>query len=135
MGKYNSILKFNNYIVDEIRYKTNNEFKDSEEGTSIDINIVPKIDIKDNNLNITLITNIFNNAVENNYPFEMKIDITGYFSTEGDSPDKFLRNAIAILYPYVRSIVSTYTASANITPLILPAINVNKLIEDQNKKD
>lgn len=135
MGKYNSILKFNNYIVDEIRYKTNNEFKDSEEGTSIDINIVPKIDIKDNNLNITLITNIFNNAVENNYPFEMKIDITGYFSTEGDSPDKFLRNAIAILYPYVRSIVSTYTASANITPLILPAINVNKLIEDQLKKD
>lgn len=135
MGKYNSILKFNNYIVDEIRYKTNNEFKDSEEGTSIDINIVPKIDIKDNNLNITLITNIFNNAVENNYPFEMKIDITGYFSTEGDSPDKFLRNAIAILYPYVRSIVSTYTASANITPLILPAINVNKLIEDQLEKD
>lgn len=135
MEKYNSVLKFNNYIVNEIKYKTNKEFKGSDEGTTININIVPKIDIKDNNMSITLITNIFSNALENNYPFEMQIDITGDFSTEGDSPDKFVRNAIAILYPYVRAIVSTYTSSANISPLILPAINVNKLIENQEKKD
>lgn len=135
MEKYNSVLKFNRYIVNEIRYKTNKEFKDSNEGTSVDINIIPKIDIKDNDMNITLVTNIFNNALENNYPFEMQIDITGNFSTEGDSPDKFVRNAIAILYPYVRAIVSTYTAAANVNALILPAINVNKLIEDQEKKD
>lgn len=135
MEKYNSVLKFNRYIVNEIRYKTNKEFKDSNEGTSVDINIIPKIDIKGNDMNITLITNIFNNALENNYPFEMQIDITGNFSTEGDSLDKFVKNAIAILYPYVRAIVSTYTASANISPLILPAINVNKLIEDQEKED
>lgn len=133
MEKYNSVLRFNNYIVNEIKYKTNKGFKDSKEGTPIDINIVPKIDIKDNNMAITLITNIFNNALENNYPFEMQIDITGNFSTEDDSPDKFVKNAIAILYPYIRAIVSTYTASANITPLILPAINVNKLIEDQEE--
>lgn len=135
MEKYNSVLKFNSYIVNKITYKTNKEFKDNNDGTPINISIVPKIDIDGKNMNITLITDIFSNALENNYPFEMKIDITGNFSTEGDLPDKFIKNAVAILYPYVRAIVSTYTAAANITPLILPAINVNKLIDDQEKKD
>ena len=72
------------------------------------------------------------NAKENNYPFEMEIEITGYFQIESVSNEiDFEPNAIAILYPYIRAIASTYTASANINPLILPAINVNKLIEDQ----
>ena len=44
-------------------------------------------------------------------------------------------NAIAILYPYIRSIVSVYTSSINVPPLILPVINVNALIEQlENEK-
>lgn len=76
---------------------------------------------------------IYEDAVENNKPFEMRIELTGYFIVEGSEPERFKANAIAILYPYIRSIVSTYTANANITPLLLPAINVNKLIEDQKE--
>lgn len=64
----------------------------------------------------------------------MEVILTGYFTEiNNDNNMNFEPNAIAILYPYVRAIVSTYTASANITPLLLPAINVNKLIEEQNK--
>ena len=101
MKKYESVLKFIKYEVNEINYK--------------------------------LVVDVFENALENNKPFEMKVHLTGYFITEGENPEIFKANAIAILYPYVRAIVSTYTANANITPLILPAINVNKLIEDQKK--
>ena len=72
------------------------------------------------------------NSIENNYPFELEIEITGFFTTTGDAVDRFKANAIAIMYPYVRAIVSTYTALANIPPLILPAINVNALLEQQN---
>ena len=87
-------------------------------------------------MNITLKVIIYENAVENNKPFEMKIDLTGYFIVEGIEPERFKANAIAILYPYVRALISTYTANANINPLILPAINVNKLIENsEDKKD
>ena len=68
-------------------------------------------------------------------PFEMKVDITGTFETQGESPKVFQANAIAILYPYIRAIVSTYTSAANTQPLILPAINVNAMLEKQNKKD
>ena len=63
----------------------------------------------------------------------MKVNLTGYFMADSCNPETLKANAIAILYPYVRAIVSTYTANANITPLILPPINVNKLIKDQEE--
>ena len=38
---------------------------------------------------------------------------------------KTVTYAIAILFPYLRAIVSTYTANANVVPVILPAMNIN----------
>lgn len=133
MEKYESVLKFIRYEVNEIYLKKNINFELNEEGTPIDLKIKPIIDIKDKNMNITLQIVIFENAEQNNKPFEMKVNLTGYFITEGCNPETFKANAIAILYPYVRAIVSTYTANANITPLILPTINVNKLVKDQEE--
>ncbi|MBQ2937390.1 MAG: protein-export chaperone SecB [Clostridia bacterium] len=135
MEKYESVLKFIRYEVNEIYFKKNINFQLSEDGTPIGLKIKPTIDIKDKNMNITLQIIIFENAEQNNKPFEMKINLTGYFIAEGCNPEAFKVNAIAILYPYVRAIVSTYTANANITPLILPTINVNKLIEDQEQEN
>lgn len=133
MEKYESTLKFKKYEVNEIYFKKNNKFEKKEDFTPVELNIIPTIQIENNNMDIILLANIFEGAEEKNYPFEMKVELKGYFSVEADTPDKFQRNAIAILYPYIRAIVSTYTANANISPLILPAINVNKLIEDKKK--
>ena len=41
------------------------------------------------------------------------------------------KNTIAIMFPYVRSYISTITSIPNMSPIVLPPINVNKLIEDQ----
>ena len=135
MENINSVLIFEKYIVDEVYFKVNDLFEQGTEKININVNIIPDVKIEGNSMAVTLITNVFEDAEKNNYPFEMKIKITGKFLTKDENNlDKFRKNAIAILYPYVRAIVSTYTASANIAPLILPAINVNKLIEDQEKK-
>ncbi len=133
MKKYESVLKFIRYEVNEIYFKKNMNFQPNKEGTTIDLKIKPTIEIKDKNMNITLQTIIFENAEQNNKPFEMKVNLTGYFMVDGCNPEMLKANAIAILYPYVRAIVSTYTANANITPLILPTINVNKLVKDQEE--
>lgn len=134
MKEIKSVLEFKNYIVNEIVYKINKKFNKDGETASVDLNIEPQIEINGNDMEINLITMICEKAEENNYPFEMKIDITGKFSVCGENPQKFQANAIAILYPYIRSIVSTYTAAANISPLILPAINVNAMIEAKNNE-
>ena len=131
MKEYNSVLKFLSYKVNEVTLKTNEEFVEEKEGTPISLSIKPTITIEEKKMNIKLTVEIFKNAKEKNYPFEMIVETTGFFEAEDEKPEKFVKNAIAILYPYVRALVSTYTANANINPLILPDINVNKLIEDQ----
>ena len=42
-------------------------------------------------------------------------------------PDYFYANAIAILFPYVRAMVSTLTLQANATPMVLPTLNLSDL--------
>ena len=42
-------------------------------------------------------------------------------------PDFFYGNSIAILFPYIRSMVSTVTLQANVRPLILPTLNLVSL--------
>lgn len=134
--EYASILRFNKYIVNEINFKNNSSFINKNEKISISFNIAKDIKKNDNNMEVKLTTQIFKDAEKNNYPFEMDVILTGYFTIENNEKDiDFEPNAIAILYPYIRSIVSTYTASANVNSLILPVINVNKLIENTKNKD
>ncbi len=42
-------------------------------------------------------------------------------------PEFFYGNSIAILFPYIRSMVSTITLQANVRPLILPTLNLVSL--------
>lgn len=42
-------------------------------------------------------------------------------------PSYFYRNSIAIVFPYLRSLVSTLTLLSNSTPLILPIMNLSGL--------
>lgn len=135
MSEYESALKFENYIVNQVIFKVNDKYKEPENGVSIKMDITPKVQSKKEKMDVTLFCDIFTDAEKNNYPFEMSICLTGIFSTEGEKAEVFIKNAIAILFPYLRAIVSTYTASANVPPLILPAINVNKLIENTKSKD
>lgn len=50
-----------------------------------------------------------------------------------DIPAYFYRNSIAIVFPYVRSFVTTLTAISNVKPLILPVLNLSGL--EQPLKD
>ncbi len=62
----------------------------------------------------------------------VEIDCIGYFSFEEVSsieeiPSFFYRNAIAILFPYVRAFVSMVTLQANLSPVVLPTLNLSDL--------
>ena len=61
----------------------------------------------------------------------MIVEVQGAFaliSDEQENIQKYYANALSILYPYARAIVSTYTANANIEPLILPTVNIWKML-------
>lgn len=65
------------------------------------------------------------NAAE---PFCM-VDCSGAFKIDGDSvPDFFYANSIAILYPYIRAMVSLVCLQANFgSAVVLPTMNLSGL--------
>lgn len=49
-------------------------------------------------------------------------------------PDYFYVNSIAILFPYIRAFISTITLQANVSPLVLPTMNLVGLADQLRKK-
>lgn len=134
MDKFKSKLIFKKYIVDEINFKYNEKFIDKP--VNLDFDIDKEVEyISEKEMQIRLIVHLFKDT-EKDYPFKMKVAIKGFFEIENNNENiNFEPNAIAILYPYIRSIVSTYTSNANVMPLILPVINVNKMLQDKERRD
>ncbi len=136
MGKIKSSLNFVNYIVDNVEFYSNP--KCTEKVFDIDFDIDSEVNyVNDSNFLVTLYVKIFEDADKNGYPFSMKIKLTGAFKVENvneDTKQVFAeKNSVAILFPYVRALVSTYTSASNVQPVILPPINVVNYL--QNKKE
>ena len=88
---------------------------------------ITKINEEKNKMEISLSTDIFKDIED--APFNMSVEIIGFFELEGIGDiSHYEANAIAIMYPYLRTIISTYTSSANIMPIILSAININAVL-------
>lgn len=131
-------MSFNAYMVNKVLFELNDKYvKQGPISLDFDMKVKTTIDDTNTNMEILLQTFIFKEAEANNYPFEMQVDVSGKFTTngsEGVDLDRFIPNGIAILFPYVRAIVSNYTANANVSPVILPTININAYL-NRKKSD
>ena len=63
------------------------------------------------------------------------VDVTGraIFSTEQKKNDMLEKNTLAIMFPYIRSYVSIITTQPGMNPIVLPAMNIIALVNDQKK--
>jgi preprotein translocase subunit SecB len=137
-----SYLKFLNYDVDNILFEKNKKFNQEKVKMDIslkkDINFVEKESDESEKYSVSLEINIFEDPIENNFPFSLFIKMTGYFNVitkdENMKEELINLNSVSILFPYLRSLVSTITANSNISSLIIPPLNINKLI-DENKNE
>lgn len=130
------VIAFKRYEVESVIFKLNNEY--DEESVTVDIGGDVEISVDGRDMMVKLMLNIFPDAVKNGYPFEMSLVLNGFFALsidEDDSVQEYQENALAILYPYARALVSSYTANANVTPLILPTVNINKFLASDKKTD
>lgn len=124
-------MQFRYYKVDEIRFK-DIVIPDAE----CKFQLHPEythtlIDQGDQKYDFTISVNIAPTDDEP-APFELYVAITGLF-TLSESDDEPLdpqtketllkKNTAAILFPFLRSVVSTVTVNANIPALLLPTFN------------
>lgn len=87
---------------------------------------------------LTFSVTAFNEEKTINSPF-LFIQCVGTFNFQEvtsfeEIPAFFYRNAIAILFPYLRAYVSVVTSQANIPGIILPTLNLSSL-EDGLRKN
>ena len=69
------------------------------------------------------------NTVDNPFPVDIEVIFSGIFTFDQieteEEVETFLNNgAIQILFPFVRTIISSSTASALMQPLVLPIIDI-----------
>lgn len=127
-----SILTFKEYKVNKVEFTLNSNWSRRE--TEIDLNIRKQVTYDEDTKSgvVKLMTVVFENPEANDYPFSIILEVSGFFDIASDSNEECESllnvNAVAILFPYIRALITTYTSNANVEPLILPAINVNKLV-------
>lgn len=57
------------------------------------------------------------------------------FRTQQKNMDILEKNTIAIMFPYIRSYISIITTQPGMSPIVLPAMNIIAMINDQKSKN
>lgn len=118
-------IYFKSYEVKEFKYKKKAERKEFKNENPFQISVNPGYDETKEKAVIEVTVNLDTEAVS------ITIVVNGYFElVDGAKTDfeKYLViNGTAIVYPYVRSMVSMLTSLDNENAIILPTINTNGL--------
>lgn len=118
-----------NMYFENINFQSNGKnIKDVQKGVNIGFREIHEYE--ENKISIKLYC-----RVEKKDNFELNLCLVGSFLVGEDFPtDKLLPNAIAIMFPYLRSQVTLMTTQPNITPVIIPPININSFLKRQQKE-
>ena len=129
------VITFLDYKVNRIEFVNNSEYNGEEVDIDFDVSSQFQVSEDGQEMVVVLKTDIFAPKEEKVYPFKMSVEVEGYFGSNFEQQDDKIRqygkNAVAILFPYVRALVSSFTSNANVTPLILPTVNVNRMLEEE----
>lgn len=80
---------------------------------------------------ITLNTNV-SDEDENIY---VNVKGKAIFHTQQKDQDILEKNTIAIMFPYIRSYISIITTQPGMVPIVLPAMNIIAMINDQKSEN
>lgn len=136
----NSKIKFKSYMVNSFGYRLNPNFSDDDDNNlSMNFTIKSLIDIKDTGTFVTLEANV-GEKEDKACPFIVDVDLTGFFQFEtikiGDVEkikENIAPNLIAILFPYLRSLISDITTRNNLFPTFtLPVMNIYEMMREED---
>ena len=123
---FESILKLEDIKITESSFK---RIEDDLTNLDLGINVEKEVEkIDENRIKITLKVTVSDDAKN----ICVEIVCKGTFSiNEGADISSFENNAIAILFPYIRSSISIITTQPGIRPIVLPAMNIVAMFDNQ----
>ena len=138
----NGIIRFNGYRISELSYKCDPSFEfEGKNGEALRFNFQKVITKMGNrSIQLNLRTNVFYSANDDMQasPYIIVLELAGRFDSEEDWNDQWETNALAILFPYARTIISSLTSQSGREPIILPTVNLaamfNTSLSEQNSE-
>ena len=118
-------------VFDELSFKRKGFKKQEEQDVQIQFGVA--IDkIGDGKYRVSL-------KITADQPDEYTVEarISGFFSISEsyELKDELLqKNAVAILFPYIRSELTLLTSQPEVTPIVLPTLNISAMIDNAQKK-
>jgi preprotein translocase subunit secB len=133
MSQKNSpVIEFMGYRVSDIQYHCLPELELQEEHGSYRFNfsksntVLSETAIQEN---VRVCIFWGEDEAYENSQFQLTIEIAGRFRCPSGWQEKWETNALAIMFPYLRSLVSMITCNSGREPIILPTINLSRLFE------
>lgn len=137
-----AVINFKDYNITELMYKKNEGFQteDLDKG-ELKPSFSQSFKSKEENEFLAFLSV---SLLDENFPFKFKVKMVGIFQYNPDddsqnNPRGYLEykaNALAIMFPYLRSAVSQITLMSNeFRALQFPTINVNNFVEDDAEEN
>lgn len=134
-----SVLEFKGYNVKKMSYERNEHYDRATKNIELSPKITASNEITgDDEILVTLNVSVGSVSVnDKSIPFLSNCSVEGRFTYKAEQDDNdfgvdtFIRtNCVAILYPYVRALISYLTNSSNEYPAFnLPTINVAQALK------
>ncbi|RRK09757.1 preprotein translocase subunit SecB [Lactiplantibacillus garii] len=133
-----AVLEFKGYSVEELSYQKNRTYQAKKR--EVDLN--PKVEISNtfnqDEIGVTVTVRV-GSLKGTAAPFVVVASVRGTFRYQSTEDTGHIgvdtlvkKNAVAILYPYVRALVSSITNASNDYPaFILPTINVAQVLDER----
>lgn len=134
-----SKLRFENYIVKKIKFDLNESFSgNSELELAFKFNHELQLDYEEKRAVVVLDCILFENSIKNDYPFGLEVSLLGFFEFDTNLEENQIINLLevngtAILFPYLRSLITTITSNVGIRPIIIPTMNIVEMIRNNEK--
>ena len=117
----------------EYSFKNSHEDEDVNYNSSFTIKYAINSD-DESKIKVTIDTNITNSTKT----VELNLQTIGIFKIDKEGIEEKIydtlmkRNTVAIIFPFIRSQISLLTTQPGMTPIVIPPVNINALIEEQN---
>lgn len=123
--EFKSILKLEDIKIVDGNFKRSEE---DVEGLSLGLKVDKEIEeLDEQKYKISLMVNVGDDDGKVN----IYVKCIGIFCIEKYEKSLIERNALAIMFPYVRSYISTITTQPGMSPIVLPALNIVALLNSK----
>lgn len=126
-----SKIQLIDYMVNKACYEVNDNFIDYGKAITINPKFTRKVNkIDESNFKLFLGVSV---SGEENIPFFAEVIISAIFQSdkwEEKENQWVISNSTAILYPFLRTVLSNLTLNSNMPPYILPVININSVFSE-----